>query len=222
MACPFQHFHRLALGRIGLALQLEVGEETVAAVALGRGERLAGQRNQPASMLPRALRQKLFQPGAEIGDPRRGNDRHLVAAEARCRDAHGDPELYARILRRWHVRAAGSFHLVRRLEEAFDVETHRRRRHQTELRQHGIPAADRGHAMEDMGKAQLLGAALQRGTGIGHRDEVFAGLILASHRAGTVEKICHEDVGLQRAAGFGGDDEQRLAEIDRQFDRLDL
>ena len=110
MAGPLQRLHRLALRRIGLPVQLQVGEEPVAAVALGRGERLAGQRDQPAPLLARALRQKLLQPGAEIGDPRRGNDRHLVAAEARCRDAHGDAELHARIFRRRHVGAAGSLH----------------------------------------------------------------------------------------------------------------
>jgi hypothetical protein len=111
---------------------------------------------------------------------------------------------------------------VRRPEETFDVNTHRRRWYQAELRQNGVPAADRGDAMKNMSKAQLLGSLLQRGTGIGYRDEVFTGLIQASHRGDTVEKIFHENVGFQSAAGFGGDDEQRRAEIDRPFERLDL
>ena len=81
MAGPLQRFHRLSLRRINLPVQLQVGEEPVAPVALGRSERLTGQRDQPASVLARTLREKLLQPGAEIGDPRRGNDRHLVAAE---------------------------------------------------------------------------------------------------------------------------------------------
>ena len=51
---------------------------------------------------------------------------------------------------------------------------------------------------------------------------MLAGLFLAAHRADAVEEIVHENVGLERAAGFGGDDEQRLAEIDRPLDRLDL
>ncbi len=99
MAGPLQRLHRLALRRIDLPVQLQIGEEPVAAVALGHGERLAGQRDQPASLLACTLRQKLLQPRAEIGDSWRGNDRHLVAAEARCRDAHGDAELHTRILR---------------------------------------------------------------------------------------------------------------------------
>src|SRR5450631_914675 len=76
--------------------------------------------------------------------------------------------------------------------------------------------------MEDAGKAQLLGALLQRGTAIGYNDEVFGDLIHSSHCADAIEEIFHEDVGFQRTAGFGGDDEQRLAEIDRPCDRLDL
>ena len=76
--------------------------------------------------------------------------------------------------------------------------------------------------MKNMSKAQLLGSLLQRGTGIGYRDEVFTGLIQASHRGDTVVKIFHENVGFQGAAGFGGDDEQRRAEIDRPFERPDL
>ena len=73
-----------------------------------------------------------------------------------------------------------------------------------------------------MGKAQLLRSSLQGGAGIGHCNEVFAGLVLASHRADAIEEIVHEDVGLERAARFGRDDEKRLAEIHCPFDRLDL
>ena len=50
----------------------------------------------------------------------------------------------------------------------------------------------------------------------------FAGLVRTAHRAGAVEEIIHEDIGLERAAGFAGDDEQRLGEVDRLFDGLDL
>src|ERR1035437_38308 len=82
--------------------------------------------------------------------------------------------------------------------------------------------ADRSYAVENMSKAKLLGTSLQRRSGIGDRDEVFAGFVLALYRANPVEEIVQENVWLQRAAGFGRDDEQRLAEIDGMFDRLDL
>ncbi len=55
MACPLQRLHCLALRRIGLALQLEIGEDPVAPVALGGGERFLGQRNQSAPALARTL-----------------------------------------------------------------------------------------------------------------------------------------------------------------------
>ena len=171
-----------------LPFQFQIGEEPVFAIAFGCGERLIGQRDQPAPVLARALRQKLLQPGAEIGDPRRGNDRNFVAAETRGRNTHGDAELHAGILRRRHVRAAGSLHRPHRFEQAFDVKTHRRRRHQAELRQHGVAPADRGYAVENMSKAKLFGASLQRRSGIGDRDEVFARFVLASHRADPVEE----------------------------------
>ena len=64
------------------------------------GRRLVGQRNEPATVLACAFRQKLLQPRTKIGDSRRGYDRHLVAAEARCRNAERDAELYTRILRK--------------------------------------------------------------------------------------------------------------------------
>jgi hypothetical protein len=51
---------------------------------------------------------------------------------------------------------------------------------------------------------------------------VLADFFLTSHRADAVEKIVHENIGFERAAGFGGDDKQRLADINRLLDRLDL
>jgi hypothetical protein len=73
-----------------------------------------------------------------------------------------------------------------------------------------------------MVEAELIGASLQRGSRIGYGDEVLTGLVLASQRADAVEEIVQENIGFQRAAGLGGDDEQRLAEVDRLLDRLDL
>src|SRR4029077_17885469 len=162
MASSLQRRHRLALQCILLSIKLKGGKETVVAIALGCCHRLVCERDQPATVLARAFRQKLFQPSSEIGDSRRRNDRDLVAAEARGRNTHGDTELYARILRRGHIGATGSLHRLRRLEETFDVDTHRRCRHQTELREHGVASADHRYPMEDMRKAKLLGASLQR------------------------------------------------------------
>src|SRR5664280_2333661 len=90
-------------------------------------------------------------PGVQLGVA-------MGVAATRGRDTHGDAELYAWILRRRHVRAAGSLHRQYRLEQAFDVKTHGRRRHQAEFRQHGVAPADRSNAVENMSKAKLLSA----------------------------------------------------------------
>src|SRR6185437_14810896 len=55
MPRPLQRLYRLALRAIGMSVQLQIGEEPVTAVAVGRGERLVRQRNEAASLLPRAL-----------------------------------------------------------------------------------------------------------------------------------------------------------------------
>src|SRR6185437_6504023 len=202
MAGPLQRLHGLALRRIGLPIQLQIGEEPVAAVAFGHGERLAGERDQPASLLACAFREELLQPRAEIGDPWRGDDRHLVASEAGCRDTHGDAELHAWIFRRWDIGAAGPLHRPRRLEQASHVKAQGRSRHQAELRQHGVASADRWRAIKDTSKLELARSPFQRGTGIGHRNELLAGLSLSSHRTGAVEEVIEEYVGLERTAGL--------------------
>ena len=51
---------------------------------------------------------------------------------------------------------------------------------------------------------------------------MLAGFFLASHGADAVEKIFQENVGFERTAGLGGNDKQRLAEINRPLDRPDL
>ena len=117
MARPLQRRHRLALQCILLSLKLKVGKEPVVAIAFGCCKRLVCERDQPAPVLARAFRQKLFQPSAEIGDSRRRNDRDLVAAEARGRNTHGDAELHAWILRRGYVGATGPLHRPNRLEQ---------------------------------------------------------------------------------------------------------
>ena len=155
MAGLLQRLHRLALRRIDLPVQLQIGEESVVAVAIRRGERLAGERDQSTALLAGTFRQKLLQPGAEIGDYGRGDDRHLVASEARCSDTHGDAELHARIFRTAGHRGRRTVALAASSQQAFDVQADRSGWDQAELRQHGVTSANRGHAMKDAGELQL-------------------------------------------------------------------
>src|SRR6516225_3768410 len=72
-----------------------------------------------------------------------------------------------------------------------------------------------GLAIEDPGIVELLGGLLERGAGIGHRDEAMSGL----HRGpdglsdAIVEIILHR-VRLGRPAGLAGHDEHGLGDVD--------
>ncbi len=205
-----------------MTLEFQIGKEPVIAVVFRRGQRLTGQGDEAAPLLARALRQKLFEPRAKRGNPWRGDDRDLVAAKARRRDPHGDAELHARIFHRRHVGAARAHHRLCHLQKAPDVEADRGRRNEAEFRQDGVAPTDRRHTVKDMSKANLARALLQRRAGVGHRDEMVASPLLALQCDDAVEKVVQEDIGLQRTAGLGGDDEQSIAELDRALNRLDL
>ncbi|MGY4314565.1 hypothetical protein ACVWW1_003892 [Bradyrhizobium sp. JR3.5] len=204
-----------------LALGAQVDEEAVVAVDRGVADGFALDRDQALAVLAGRFRDQLLGPGAEIGDLGGGEDRHLVAA-FEPGDAHRQPELDARVFLRRHVGAAGAHHGERMTEQAADVDACGRRRHQAERRQHGIAAADRGIAVEDTGKALLDRDLLQRRAGVGHRDEAMAGLVLADRLGHPVEEIVLHHVRLGRAARFGGDDEQRLGDVDILLHRAHL
>ncbi|MFK4398646.1 hypothetical protein ABIF31_005203 [Bradyrhizobium elkanii] len=144
-----------------LAIGTQVDEEAVVAVDRRLANRLALDRDQALAVLAGRFRDQLLGPGAEIGNVRRGEDRHLVAA-FEPGDAHREPELHARVLLRRHVGTAGAHHGERMAEQAADVDAGSGRRHQTERRQHGIAAADRRVAVEDAGKTLLDRDLLQR------------------------------------------------------------
>ena len=57
-----------------------------------------------------------------------------------------------------------------------EVQPHRRSRHHAEIGQHGVAAADRRVAVEDVAEAVALRHQLHVGAGVGDGDEVLAGL----------------------------------------------
>ncbi len=206
---------------IVFAFGADVDEEAVVAVKRDIAKRLAVDRNQALAFLARGLRDQLLGPGAEIGDLRRGKDRHLVAA-FEAGGTHREPELHAGIFMRRHVRAAGAHHRQRMADQAPHVDAGGRRRHQAERRQHRIASADRRLAVEGAGKALPGRDLLQRRAGIGHRDEAVAGRFGADRLGDALEEIVLHCVRLGGAAGFAGDDEQRLLDVDLLFHRADL
>src|SRR5579883_1184447 len=69
--------------RIDLVLKPQVDEKAIGAVSLWIGYRLAVDRDQALAALSGRFSDQLLGPGAEVGKPRRAQQRDLVAAETR-------------------------------------------------------------------------------------------------------------------------------------------
>ena len=216
-----QRLEPVVMRGVVFAFGADIDEEAVVAVKRGIAERFAVDRDQALAVLAGGFGDQLFGPGAEIGDLLRRGDRHLVAA-FEAGEPHRQPELHAGVFVRRHVGAAGAHHRERVRDQAANVDTGGRRRHQAERRQHGVASADRGIAVEDAGKALLGRDLLQRRAGIGDGDEAMAGLVLADGLGDAIEEIILHHVRLGGAAGFAGDDEQRVGEIDLLLHRAHL
>ena len=217
----FERFEPVVMRGVVFAFGSDIDEEAVVAVKRGIAERLAVDRDQALAVLAGGFGDQLFGPGAEIGDLRRRGNRHLVAA-FEAGEPHRQPELHARVFMWRHVGAAGAHHRKRVRDQAANVDTGGSRRHQPERRQHGVASADRRIAVEDAGKALLGRNLLQRRAGIGDGDEAMTGLVLADRFGDAIEEIILHRVRLGGAAGFAGDDEQRVGEIDRILHRAHL
>ena len=94
---------------IGFTIEREIDEEAIVAVKLRRAERLAVDRDETLAVLAGGLGEQLLGPGAEIGQARRRQDRHLVAARPRG-SAEREAERDAGILRRRYVGTARMHH----------------------------------------------------------------------------------------------------------------
>ena len=68
-------------------------------------------------------------------------------------------------------------------------------------------------------KLVAFGDLLHLRAGIGDGDEAAAGLVGADRLLHALEEILLVNVGLERAARFAGDDEERLREVDLSFER---
>ena len=217
----FQRGQLLVMRGVVFAFGADVDEEPVAAVERGIAERFAVDRDQALALLAGGFRDQLLGPGAEIGDLWRREDGDLVAA-FEAGQPHGEAELDAGIFVRRHVGSAGANHRERMLDQGANIDPGGCRRHQPERRQHGVASADGGIAVEDAGKTLLGRDLLQRRAGIGHRDEAVAGLVGADGLGHPREEIILHRVGLGGAAGFAGDDEHGVGEVDRGLQGADL
>ena len=109
-----------------------------------------------------------------------------------------------------------------RAEQPADIEPHRGRRHQAEIRQHRIAAADARNAERDVAEPIALGDRLQLRPGIGDGDEPRSRFVGADRSLRALEEILLQDIRLERAAGLARHDEESSGRIDLAFDRSDL
>ncbi len=222
LPCLGQRLDRRVLLRVGLVGKAEIGEHAIRAVDLRGTRRLVVDRDQAVTVLAGALGQELLQPGAHVGDRRRGDEGHLVAPEIARRDAEDGAEMHARVLQRRHAVGAGPRHRATGLEELAHVDARGGGGHQAEIRQHRVAAADPLVAVEDPAEPVILRDLLHVRAGIGDGDEMVAGAPLAEGIGRELEEICLEDVGFQRAARLRRHDEQRVRGIDPAGEARDL
>ena len=98
----------------------------------------------------------------------------LRAPESQLAEHGAQPD--AGILVSRHRIGARVRHLHRSLEELADVHAHQGGRHQAEVAQRRVAAADVRRVGEDPAEAVLGRQLLERGAGVGDRGELAAGL----------------------------------------------
>ncbi len=108
------------------------------------------------------------------------------------------------------------YYFLRAVEKFGDVHAYDGRRHQAEIRERRIAAADAGQAEENVPEAVGLRHLLHLRTGIGNGDETFA------IAPGALKEILLENIRLERAPRFAGNNKQRLLQIDTGLNRPDL
>ena len=186
-------------------------EEPVVAVALGRAQQLALDREDAATLLTGRLGDELLDPGAEARDLLGQDERELVAPGSR-RFAQDRTEPGARIVCGWDTGVAGAPHRRCPVEQRVDRYAGERSRNQPEVGERGVSTADLGRALEDTAEAALLGQRGQRRPRIGDRDEVIAGRARAVPLH-SLEEVIEMGAGLDRAARLAGGDEEGPAEL---------
>ena len=111
-------------------------------------------------MLARGFGNQLLEPGADTRNAGRRDERHLVTAGAGQRSQDGAEDDRGILLGRNACRTRMD-HQLRAVEQPSDIDTHDRRWHQPEVREHGIAATDIRSAEEHLTKPLALGDAAE-------------------------------------------------------------
>ena len=221
MPGPLEGGHVLVLVEVRAGLEAQVDEEPIGAVDGGVAGRLAVHGHDSPALLPRGLGEELLEPGAEVVDARRGDQRHLVTA-APGEHAHHDAERRAGIVGHGHRGGARHCHLRGPAQKVFHVESHDGARHHAEIRQRRIAATHRRHTEVDVPELGSLRDLVQLRARIGDRDEVAPRALLTHRPPDAIEEVVLEDVRLERGAGLARHDEEGLGRVQASLHRADL
>src|SRR5579871_1197124 len=192
-----------------LFAQTQMYEHAILAVGLTIAERFPVDGYQAFPLLARGLRNQLFEPGADAGDFGSSNNRDLVTVEFAREHAERDPEPYARIGGGRHHVGATCAHQFRTLQKTRDIHACEGRRNKAKLRKHRETAADGGIARKGFPELIACRFLFERTAGIGNRDEMRAGLSIDFAFARHIQEVVAQDVGFERAARLGTDNEDR-------------
>ena len=111
--------------------------------------------------------------------------------------------------------AVCALHRVRARPQTAEIQADQGSRRHAEITERAIAPADIGRIDEDVADACFARDPLQPRSGIGDDDELIA------VAAGLLPEIVVEGQGLDGAARFTGDDEERVCQRDRVFDLSD-
>src|SRR5215472_4916647 len=177
--------------------------------------------NDSFPVFPGGLGEQLFQPRPQVGNSRRSEDRDLVPPRP-CGSSKNDAQHRSWILLCAHAGPASRDHLCSTREEFLCVQSDNRGGHHPEVGKRRISPPDGWPAEEDMQKAVALCDLLHLRTWVGNRNELTAGLAGADRLSGAFKEILLEDVRLERAARFAGNDEKGFCDLDLMFKGFDL
>ena len=186
--------------------------------------RLQVHRHDPDAVLAGALRDQLFEPTAEALELVIDEEGELVATGRRERP-DGEAERDAGVGRRVGL-AAGAEHRGRRGQERIEVQADERCRHEPDVRERRVAAADVRRVQEDLAEVVVVGERLDalarvRDGHDGRAAVVVRVVVLAGVHGGFGARpgVRQEGVRLGRRARLRGDDRQRRQRIEVVHDR---
>ena len=175
----------------------------------------------PVPFFSGRLRDELFGPCAEPRDRGVADERELIATGFRERTEYrAEPD--ARGLRGFRRAVVCGQRTEAAVEDRRVVVSGQRRRNHPEVRERGISAADIGIVLEGAQEAGFLRFGGERGAGIGDRDERSAGVCRADPLRDAIVEVPEKRLGLDGRAALARDDEERVRDVERCFERANL